>query len=66
MEKKNRSHSLLTFAIAAGTVYVGYHAYQFLKERMNRPKYIEVPYPVEEQDEQQDNKNIRKLVIDKN
>ena len=54
MEKKNRSHSLLTFAIAAGTVYVGYHAYQFLKERRNRPKYIEVPYPVEEENKQQE------------
>lgn len=54
MEKKNRSHSLLTFAIAAGTVYVGYYAYQFLKERMNRPKYIEVSYPVEEENKQQE------------
>ncbi len=54
MENKNRSHALLTFAIAAGTVYVGYYAYQFLKERMNRPKYIEVPYPVEEENEQQE------------
>ena len=54
MENKNRSHALLTFAIAAGTVYVGYYAYQILKERMNRPKYIEVPYPVEEENEQQE------------
>ena len=54
MENKNHSHALLTFAIAAGTVYVGYYAYQFLKERMNRPKYIEVPYPVEEENEQQE------------
>lgn len=54
MENKNRSHALLTFAIAAGTVYVGYYVYQFLKERMNRPKYIEVPYPVEEENEQQE------------
>ena len=54
MQNKNRSHALLTFAIAAGTVYVGYYAYQFLKERMNRPKYIEVPYPVEEENEQQE------------
>lgn len=61
MEKKNRSHSLLTFAIAAGTVYVGYHAYQFLKERMNRPKYIEVPYPIEEQDEQQEQQEYQKV-----
>ena len=54
MENKNRSHALLTFAIAAGTVYVGYYAYQFLKERMNRRKYIEVSYPVEEENEQQE------------
>ena len=60
MENKNRSHALLTFAIAAGTVYVGYYAYQFLKERMSRPKYIEVPYPVEE-DEQQQKQEYQKV-----
>ena len=54
MEQNKHDYSFLTFAIAVGTVCVGYYAYQILKERMNRPKYIEVPYPAEEQDVQQE------------
>lgn len=51
--KKDIEKSILVFAVSAGVVYVGCHCYQYLKKRLMMPKYIEVPYPVEDDDTRQ-------------
>lgn len=59
--KKDIKDSILAFAISAGVVYVGYHFYQYLKERQSRAKYIQVPYPVEEETETDDIQKVKQM-----
>ena len=59
--KKDIEKSILVFAVSAGVVYVGCHCYQYLKKRLMMPKYIEVPYPVEEKTETSDIQKVKQM-----
>lgn len=59
--KKDIEKSILVFAVSAGVVYVGYHCYQYLKERQLRAKYIQVPYPVEEKTKADDIQKVKQM-----